>query len=86
MSPQTIACLISGPSGETVSLPVGPLFHQIGPRVSLDKTFSKTQRSDSNEHPLNIYIYIYIYISRIKFVGLQTILGPNQWWAAPGSS
>ena len=38
-------------SGETVFLPRGPLFHQIGPRVSPVRTFSKTQRSYSNETP-----------------------------------
>ena len=29
----------------------GPLFHRIGLRVSLDRTFSKTQRSSSEETP-----------------------------------
>ena len=38
-------------SGETVFLRIGPLFRRIGPRVSPDGTFSKTQRSYSNETP-----------------------------------
>ena len=36
---------------ETLFLRMGPLFLRLGPRVSLIRTFSKTQRSYSNETP-----------------------------------
>ena len=34
---------------ETVFLRIGPLFHRTGPRVSQDRTFSKTQRCQIKE-------------------------------------
>ena len=36
---------------ETLFLRIGPLFRRLGPRVSLIRTFSKTQRTYSNETP-----------------------------------
>ena len=36
---------------ETLFLRRGPLFRKLGPRVSLIRTFSKTQRTYSNETP-----------------------------------
>ena len=35
---------------------MGPLFYMIGPRVSPDRTSSKTQRSYSNETPCMLHM------------------------------
>ena len=41
-----------GVEGETVFLWIGPLFHRIGPRVSQDRTFSKTNAPIPKKHPV----------------------------------
>ena len=40
-------------SGETLFHRIGPVFRRIGPRVSPDRTFSRTQRSQFEETPSN---------------------------------
>ena len=47
---------------ETVFLRIGPLFRRLGPRVSLIRTFSKTQRTYSNETPGNVDEFVHVVI------------------------
>ena len=51
LSPDTRTHLSVRLSGETVFLRIGPLFHQVGPRVSLNRTFSKTNAPILKIHP-----------------------------------